>query len=159
MKKIIIIIVVLLFAVSCNTVSPEPEAQQSPESKTQQTTEPGTSPVGNEDESIDQAFDSVQIQFNEEVTATVIQSALNEEFPCDEESAVLSTMRRAGVRGAVSAKLIDEPHRWPLLEVLSEDGKTYLFHLAKRTASDAKYYSVYAIEDMETGEFIYEVIE
>ena len=94
------------------------------------------------------------IDFNLENTIQVLNEALVD-AEVTAESGIVEILQEAGVRGAVQAELIDEPGRVLVLEIVSEDEKTYELVVARRVFSDITYYAVHAIQDMQSGEYIF----
>ena len=90
------------------------------------------------------------VDFDMENTIDVLNNALVAE-DVTEENLVILRMRELGIRGATQARLIDEPGRVTLLEVVSEDGRTYQFGISK---GFLPFYSVILVIDMQTGELI-----
>ena len=93
------------------------------------------------------------VEFDMENTIAVLNDVLVDE-DVTEESPVIWHMRDLGIRGATQARLIEEPGRVTLLEVVTEDGRKYEFDVAK---GFSPFYHVNAVRDMQTGEFIWDV--
>jgi len=94
------------------------------------------------------------INFNLENTIKTLEDALvGAEITAD--SIIIVALQEAGIQGVVQAELIDEPGRVLALEIVSEDAKTYQLIIARRVFSDITYYTVHAIQDMQTGEYIF----
>jgi len=102
----------------------------------------------------DNTTTETSIDFNLETTIRVLSDALVD-ADITAESIIVVILQEVGIQGAVQATLIDEPGRVLTLEIVSEDEKTYQLIVARRVFSDITYYIVHAIQDMQTGEYIF----
>jgi len=98
--------------------------------------------------------------FNLSKTIRVLQRALKDEN-VTEESDVIDVMYLVGIRGATKARLVDEPERELFLEIVCEDNKTYEFSVDRSFYDSGDetgyFYFVEAVQDMQTGEYIYAI--
>ena len=150
MKKIAILLLLLasiMLIISCK--QPVYDNEQVIE-----TDEPKTENGGNIDMENRREYD-----FDLEKTIEVLQQALPDEEVTEEDSIIIDIMRLVGIRGATQARLIGEPGRERILEVVCEDNRTYEIKVVRRVYSDEIYYSVDAVKDMQTGEYIYAKIQ
>jgi len=95
--------------------------------------------------------DDKTMEFNYENSFQVIKESLG----CDDTSVefILEIFEMFGVKGATSAEIEEEEGIDTLiLEIQSEDSKTFRLYMESN-------YRLYAIKDMETGKYVYAVVE
>jgi len=102
----------------------------------------------------DNTTTETSIDFNLENTIRVLNDALID-ADVTAESVIVVVLQEVGIQGAVQATLIDELGRVLTLEIVSEDEKKYQLVVARRVFSDITHYVVHAIQDMQTGEYIF----
>jgi len=139
-KKIVILLLLLtsiMLIISCKQTVGNTQVVDTPEPEKEQ---------GERDIEIKREYD-----FDLEKTMEVLQQVL----PDTELSNVIYALQYARVRGATQARLIEEPHKTLILEVVCEDNRTYKLNSYIISYGGTAHFRVTAVRDMQTGEYFY----